>query len=223
MAQFSVSNADNYGGQGGGGFFSLKNDKDVAKVRFLYGGIDDVQGYSVHEVELNGKKRYVNCLREYGDPVDACPFCREGRFNQVKYFVPIYNMDTDSLQTWERGKKFGAKLTSMCSRYPNTVAHTFEIERQGRAGDTQTTYEIYETGETEGVTMEDFDVPNPLGTIILDKTADEMETYLQTGDFEAGNAPARRESASSQHSNSQGGGFTRRTPANGEGGRRQAF
>jgi len=221
MAQFNVNSADNYGGQGGGGFFRLANDKEVAHVRFLYGGIEDVEGFSVHEVELNGKKRYVNCLREYGDPVDTCPFCREGRFNQVKYFVPIYNMDTDTIQTWERGKKFGAKLTSMCSRYPNTVSHTFEIERQGRAGDTQTTYEIYETGETEGVSMADFEVPSPLGTIILNKTADEMETYLQTGDFEQGNAPVRRESsANTQQSN--GGGFTRRTPSSGSG-RREAF
>ena len=221
MAGFSVSQADNYGGQGGGGFFSLKNDKEVAHVRFLYSGIDDVMGYSVHEIELNGKKRYVNCLREYGDPVDTCPFCREGKFNQVKYFVPIYNMDTDSLQTWERGKKFGSKLTSMCSRYPNTVAHTFEIERNGKAGDTQTTYEIYETGETEGVSLEDFEIPNPLGTIILDKTAEEMETFLKTGDFEGnGGTPTRRESSSGQQSS--GGGYTRRTPASGTG-RRESF
>lgn len=219
MAKFSVEQGENFGGQGGGGFFSIKNDKEVAHVRFLYNGIDDVSGYSVHEIELNGKKRYVNCLREYGDPVDACPFCKAGKFNQVKYFVPIYNMDTDSLQTWERGKKFGAKLTSMCSRYPNTVSHTFEIERNGKAGDTQTTYEIYETGETPNVTLEDFDVPNPLGTIILDKSAEEMETYLNTGDFESGNAPVRRDSGVSQQSN---GGYTRRTPASGEG-RRQSL
>ena len=132
-------------------------------------------------------------------------------------------MDTDSLQTWERGKKFGAKLTSMCSRYPNTVSHTFEIERNGKAGDTQTTYEIYETGETPEVTMEDFEVPNPLGTIILDKTAEEMQIFLDTGDFggNGGSAPQRRSSGGSQQSN--GGGFQRRTPASGEGGRRQAF
>ena len=131
-------------------------------------------------------------------------------------------MDTDSLQTWERGKKFGAKLTSMCSRYPNTVSHTFEIERNGKAGDTQTTYEIYETGETPEVTMDDFDVPNPLGTIILDKTAEEMQNFLDTGDFDGGSAPQRRTSGGvSQPSN--GGGFQRRTPASGEGNRRQAF
>lgn len=209
MAKFNVNSADNYGGQGGGGFFSIKNDKEVAHVRFLYNGIEDVEGHSVHEVELDGKKRYVNCLREYGDPVDACPFCKAGRYVQVKYFVPLYNMDTDGIQTWERGKKFGAKLTSMCSRYPNTVSHTFEIERNGKAGDTQTTYEIYETGETPEVTMEEFDVPNPLGTIILDKTPEEMQNYLDTGDFGDG-APRRRESTQDN------GGYARRTPAGGD-------
>lgn len=222
MASFNVNSADNYGGQGGGGFFSIKNDKEVAHVRFLYNSIDDVEGHSVHEIELGGKKRYVNCLREYGDPVDTCPFCKAGMFVQVKYFVPLYNMDTDSIQTWERGKKFGAKLTSMCSRYPNTVSHTFEIERNGRPGDQQTTYEIYETGETPEVTLDNFEVPNPLGGIILDKTAEEMDTFLRTKDFGGGEAPARRESVSSQQAG-QSGGFTRRTPAGGEGTRRQAF
>ena len=222
MASFNVNSADNYGGQGGGGFFSIKNDKEVAHVRFLYNGIDDVQGHSVHEIELDGKKRYVNCLREYGDPVDVCPFCKAGHFVQVKYFVPLYNMDADTIQTWERGKKFGVKLTSMCSRYPNTVTHTFEIERNGKAGDTQTTYEIYETGETPNVTLDEFDVPNPLGTIILDKSADELQSFLDTGDFGSGEAPRRRESTSSQPSN---GGYTRRTPASGDDGnnRRRAF
>ena len=36
MARFNVNEVENYGGQGGGGFFSLKNDKDVATVRFMY-------------------------------------------------------------------------------------------------------------------------------------------------------------------------------------------
>ena len=134
-------------------------------------------------------------------------------------------MDTDTVQTWERGKKFGSKLTSMCSRYPNTVSHTFEIERNGRAGDQQTTYEIYETGETPEVTMEEFEVPNALGTIILDKTAEEMQTFLDTGDFGDG-APQRRPSGNAQQSNGgNGGGFTRRTPATSDdgNGRRRPF
>ena len=109
----------------------------------------------------------------------------------------------------------------MCSRYPNTVSHIFEIERNGRPGDTQTTYEIYETGETPDVTMEQFDVPNPLGTIILDKTAEEMEEFLTSGSFDGvPEAPKRREVAAQPQQNNGGSGYTRRTPSSG---RREAF
>ena len=57
MARFRHDEADRYGGQGGAGYFRLVNDKDVATVRFMYNGIDDVTGYAVHEVEIDGKKR----------------------------------------------------------------------------------------------------------------------------------------------------------------------
>ena len=76
MARFNTETAEHYGGNGGAGYFSLKNDKDVAQVRFMYNSIDDVEGYAVHQVEIDGKKRYVNCLREYNQPIDTCPFRR---------------------------------------------------------------------------------------------------------------------------------------------------
>lgn len=211
MSRFGVNDADKYGGQGGGGYFSLKNDKDIAQVRFLYNSIEDVEGYAVHEVEIDGKKRYVNCLRDYGDPVDKCPFCQAKMFTQVKYFVPLYNISEDRIQTWERGKKFGQKLSSICARYPHLVSHTFEIERNGQAGDQQTTYEIYEVGNDENVRLEDFDVPEVLGSHVMDKTADDMTCYLNAGYFpNEGEQPVRRGSAPE-----------RRTPSNT--GRREVF
>jgi hypothetical protein len=134
--------------------------------------------------------------------------------------VPPIVTPVDSLMTWERGKKFGSKLTSIVSRYPNTVSHIFEIERNGKAGDTQTTYEIYETGVDEGVRLEDFEVNDPVGTIILDKTAEEMQNFVDTGDFGM-EAPQRRPSTPAPSApTSNGGGFARRTPASGEGTRR---
>lgn len=215
MAQFSVADADKYGGQGGGGYFSLKDDKDVARVRFLFDSIKDVQGYAVHEVEIDGKKRYVNCLKEYGQPVDVCPFCAAGKFVTAKYFIPLYNIDEGRNQTWERGKTFGSKLTSMCSRYPNLVSHTFEIERNGKKGDKQTSYEIYETGRDESVSLNDFEVESPLGTIILDKSADEMIDFLETGEFSDSDesTPVRRGESNDSRP-------TRRTPDNN---RRESF
>ena len=212
MARFKASEADNYGGQGGAGYFSLKNDKDVAAVRFMYNGIDDVSGYAVHEVEIDGRKRYVNCLRSYNDPKDACPFCAAGKFQLAKLFIPLYNEDEQRVQVWERGKKFFSKISSLCARYPDLVSHTFEIERNGKPGEATTTYEIYETGK-DGTTLDDIpEVPQIEGGVVLMKSADEMRQYLESGYFPAENEqPIRRRSEATME---------RRTPARRE---REAF
>lgn len=186
MAKFNASESVNYGGQGGGGFFGIANDKEIKKVRFLYNNENDIEGYSVHKVEINGKERYVNCLRSYNDPMDACPFCRNHEKTQVKLFIPVYNIDEDQIQIWDRGKKMFEKMSSICSRYANKdnlVQHIFEIERHGKPKDTSTTYEIYEV-EKDDTQLEDFEEsPKILGGLVLDKSADDMEYYLESGEF----------------------------------------
>lgn len=192
MARFTAEQADNYGGSGGGGFFRLVNDGDTATVRFMYNGIEDVIGDSVHEIQTIGKdgkpkKKYVNCLRSYKEPVDVCPFCKAGKPVQAKIFIPVYDEASGQTKTWERGKKFFGKISSLCSRYSNEdtplVAHTFEIERNGAAGEQTTTYEIYETG-CDDTLLEDLPEPANLDGYLLDKSADDMEYYLQNGVFE---------------------------------------
>lgn len=219
MARFNTETAEHYGGQGGAGYFSLKNDKDVATVRFMYNSIDDVEGYAVHQVEIDGKKRYVNCLREYNQPLDTCPFCREKMYTQAKLFIPIYNVDQDKVQVWERGKKFISKISSICARYPNVVSHVFEIERNGKPKDTATTYEIYEVSKDD-TTLEDLpEVADPLGTIVLDKSADDMEFYLENGYFppDGDDEPVRRRSSRTSEDET----VARRTPASNR--RRETF
>ena len=224
MARFTADQASNYGGQGGGGFFSLKDDGEVARVRFLYNGIDDVVGDSVHELKYKREdgregKKYVNCLREYNDPVDVCPFCRDGRPVQAKLFIPLYNEDTGSTQTWERGKKFFSRMSSLCSRYAAKgtplVSHVFEIERCGAKGDTSTFYEIVET-DCDDTTLEDLPAASELSGYLLDKSAEDMEFYLENGSFppedgeedEVEERPVRRNSAAREAN--RGG---RRTPS----------
>ena len=214
MARFRANEAEHYGGQGGTGFFSLKNDKDVAQVRFMYNSIDDVVGYAVHQVEIDEKKRYVNCLREYNEPLDNCPFCKARKFTQAKLFIPLYNIDEDKVQMWERGKKFFSKISSICSRYPNVVSHVFEIERNGKPRETTTTYEIYEVSQDD-TTLEDLpEASDPIGTTILDKSADDMEFYLENGYFppDGDDVPVRR--SSRQETTDEDRSIRRRTPAN---------
>ncbi len=193
MAKFSVNEASKFGGQGGAGYFSLKNDRQTAKVAFLLNGVEDVTGYSVHQVEIDGKKRYVDCLHEYGHSKDDCPFCKAGKFVMAKYFIPVYNFTENKVQSWERGKKFGDEITSLCAHNPNLVTHGFEIERLGKPGDTSTQYKIYGDREYDDSNrrVEDFDVRDPLGSIILQKSASEMEYYLETGSFPSDNQDSR--------------------------------
>ena len=216
MARFGVNDADNYGSNGGGGYFSLKNDKDTARVRFLYDGIDDVEGYAVHEITYKDKKRAVNCLRDYGQPMDVCPMCAAKMPVRVKYYIPLFDIASDKVVIWERGKQFGNKLSSMCSRYPHLASHIFEIERNGKTGDQQTTYEIYEI-EKDDTSVEDFEIPEVLGGVVMDKNADEMQYFLDRGTFpDDTDAPIRRGGSS------ESAEYTRRTPATSNG-RREAF
>jgi len=187
MATFRSNEADKYSSGGSTEFFSLKNDKDTAVVRFLYNELDDILGYSLHKVEVNGKDRYVNCLREYNDPVTACPLCNAGFPLMTKLIVELYDVNTDTVKIWERGKTFFNKLASLCSRYKPLVATEFEIERNGKKGDTSTTYEIFPIPDSEKATIEDFiddeNAPVILGGFILDKTFEELEEYIETGAF----------------------------------------
>lgn len=238
MARFKAEDVDHYGGQGGGGFLTLQNDGDVAQVRFMYDSIDDVEGYAVHRVKTGTRDdgrdvyRYVNCLRDYNEPLDKCPFCANKIPVQAKLFIPVYDIKSKETKTWERGKKFFAKMSSICARYSHPVAKVFEIERIGAKGDMSTTYEVYPLDEGYDDKLMVADLPEKpviLGGLVLDKTAEDMEYYLEEKQFpptedEEDDAveerPVRRgsERASSRASSRN----SRRTPA-GRGNREDAF
>ena len=203
MGRFNYQDSDNYGNSSSN-FFSLKDDGDIARVRFMYNDLNDVTGYAVHEIEVDGNKRYVNCLRNYNEPKSKCPCCANDYMQKAKIYVPLYNVDTKEVQLWERGKKFLGKLQSICTRYARQdsplVNHIFEIERHGKKGDTQTTYEIYEVG-SDGTTLQDLpEVIEPLGNIILDKSYDELDSYVRTGSFATQQVPTRRVDTSEEYS-----------------------
>lgn len=206
MARLTGANIEQYNSgssSSSGSYFSLKDDKDTARVRFLYEGANDVEGYSVHRVAVGERERYVNCLVEDGGSIADCPFCQAKYPKFAKLFIPLYNEDTDQLQTWERGQKFYGTISGLCARYPNLVSRTFDIERNGKKGEQTTTYSVYPVGDADGTKVQDIlddlgveALPNPLGTIILNKTADEMEYYIERGDFPTNEVPVKRRGSS---------------------------
>lgn len=217
MGRFAYNDVDNYGGNGGSSFFSLKNDGDTARVRFLYNGMEDVAGYAVHDVVVDDKHRYVNCLRNYNEPKSKCPFCAANNFQRAKLYIPLYDIDAGEVKIWERGKNFFSKMSGICARYAsgNTplVSHTFDVERHGKKGDTSTTYEIYETG-SDDIRLEDLpEAPEVLGSIILDKSASDMEFYLDEGYFPNNDGAPSRSRADRNSDSDDSKPTGRRTPS----------
>lgn len=179
--RFGINESDNYG-TGKSNYFSLKDDKDTAVIRFLYNDINDVEGVACHSVEVDGKRMHVECLRAYNEPLSKCPLCEAGYKVDAKLFIPVYDENAKESKIWTRGKTFFSKLSSLCSRYNPLVSTPFEVERNGKTGDTNTTYEVYPL-TADNARIEDFPEIKADDVAFQCKTFDELTTYLQTGNF----------------------------------------
>ncbi len=189
MPVVDINQVDNYRFQGEFDYLTLKDDGDVAKVRFYIESIDDLKFYVVHQVTTkDGKTRYVNCLRTYDQPIDDCPFCKEALKNKdfrttVKMFLPVLDMDDNKVKLFERGRSFKSELEGHIRRNSPLVNYPCEIERCGAKGSTETTYKVYPLAQEKDNTMI-ADLPEPtelLGTYVLEMTIAQMEDFLETG------------------------------------------
>ncbi len=223
MPKISIQNAGKYS-QSANDFFSLENDGDVKKVRFLYQEPDgsDMDYYLVHEVEIDGKKRYVACkaVDDNGElhPED-CPLCQAGYRRVEKLFLQLYVEDEDKVKTWDRGRNFVPKIMTYINRYGSLVAQPIEIERRGEKGSTSTTYELFPL-DKDNKTVEDFpEKQELLGSFILDLTEDELYqvidgTYVVPGTESSNNNVSRR-GASNNRRPSNNSAPQRRTTSRG--------
>lgn len=213
MAKISLANSGKYSSGATNDFFTLADDGDIARVRFLYEEKDgsDVDYFLVHEVEVDGKKRYAACLAldEEGNlHSDDCPLCQAGYKRIEKLFLQVYVEEEDRVKTWDRGKTFVSKIMTYINRYGSLVSQPIEIERKGKKGSTNTTYEMFPL-EKDGKTVADFpEKQDLLGTFILDVTAEDCEdilagTYVIPGSENNSNnsgGATRRESSSRRES-----------------------
>ena len=184
MGRMSMNNSGKFASQGNNDFFFLADDGDVASVRMLYDQPDgsDMDYYLVHEVEIDGKKRYVACnaLSEDGNSLhtENCPLCQAGYKRLEKLFIQMYIPEEDAVKTWDRGRNFVQKIQTYINRYGSLVNYPIEIERKGKAGDSNTTYELF-VMENDGMTLEDFpEKQELLGTFILEVSEEDMQKMI---------------------------------------------
>ena len=198
MGRVSISKSGSYGSASVNGFFSLADDKDSAVVTFLYDEEDgsDMDYFVVHQVEVDGRNRYVNCnaISEDGESIhpENCPLCEEGFPRVEKLFLQLYNENTGQVETWDRGRSYVQKIVTLINKYGPLVNQPFEIVRSGTKGDQRTTYEFFPESPDDEVTLDDFPEKSELlGTLILDLTEDQMYDVID-GKFTLEDNPNRR-------------------------------
>lgn len=200
MGRVSFDDVDNYSTSTGSSFFKLEQNGQKAIVRFLLRSVADLEILAVHEINVDNKFRKVSCLRSFNDPVQNCPLCSCANKDiakiQVKYFIPMivytpngqggYNQD---VQLWERGKNFKADITNMMNLYNPLCDYPIEITRNGEARSMQTTYTFLPimnpqiVNSIPPVDWSSVEIPQALGTIVMDKSYDELTYFLSNGKF----------------------------------------
>lgn len=183
MGRINPDDMDKYGSENSADWLKLQNDGDVARVQFLYDNYGELDTYACHRVKVGDYDRYVDCKRDYDSPLDDCPFCAAGIPVKPVMILSMYDHADGKVKIWERGKTFKKKIEALFNRYPNLSNMVFEIERRGAKGDKKTTYEIFPMPEVAPADLTNIEKPEFIGGFIMDKTPDEMQTYLDTGEF----------------------------------------
>ena len=191
------------------GYFKLKNDGDIAIARINLASTDDFSFAAVHTIGMNGKWMKVSCLNPLGVNAGGCPLCSANATNPKgsiskaakKMFIPMLvsyrdpnaatGYTTPIPVVWDRPAAFSRELASKLMAAGDLRNTLVLITRNGKAGDMQTTYSMdilpaeHPVFKPEMIPA-DFSAFNNFNIArhsYWEKTAEEINTYLTTGQF----------------------------------------
>ena len=177
------------------GYFRL-NDGEEALVRFDYSLPREFDIVTIHTVKVGDKYRKVSCLRTDGrEPLDNCPLCAKGEKVSSRFFAKLIHYTKDEtgkvIATPEVAnfpKKFADKLVGFINEYGDLKDILVKVKRRGAGMDTE--YDpvfanpaIYkeELGYTKDFSaFDNFDLAHHS---YVEKSKEDIEEYLKTGDF----------------------------------------
>lgn len=179
------------------GYFALKDDNESAVVRFNISSLDDINIVSKHTVEnKDGKRRIISCLRSSPtDPLSVCPLCEASKPVAFRAYIPLIYFEQNEnnevvpvAALWEQSPKIRDTLQAFIDNYGDLRDYLFKIVRQGKRGDTNTTYTILPANNKiykDEVFPKDFSAFDNLDfeRFVAVKTAEEMHQFLEEGDF----------------------------------------
>lgn len=191
------------------GYFKLKDDGDIAIARINIGSTDDMMFASVHTLNVGGKWLKVSCLNPLGSSNGTCGLCAAHAANPKgsvsksakKLFIPMIVSYRDPNATtgyttpipviWDRPAAFSRELASKLMAVGDLRNTLILITRNGKANDMQTTYSVDILPESHPVFKPDM-IPNDFNAFnnfniarhsYWEKSAEEINSYLATGQF----------------------------------------
>lgn len=177
-------------------FFTLRNDGDQAIVRFMYEDTSTFEIFTVHDANVGGKRRKINCIRDPREPITTCPMCASGKTVSNRFFIKMIEYRTNEQNqiipcpvVWERSLSYATKLKGMLDEYGPLSDCLFKIKRNGAAGSMDTSYEIFfcspkvYPNEMYPKVDDAFKDVTFLNTLIIDKSREDLEVFINTGSF----------------------------------------
>ena len=169
-----------------GSFFLLRDDGDYADVIFLYEKPEDMLVAEVHYVKSPIYSGYVHCCGR------GCPACEKKIRVQTKLFIPVYNIEADEIQFFDRGIRFEPQMQRDVFRhYPNPSQVVWRITRHGAAGSIDTYYTIAAVGRNSIGTYPEIlakfnaAMPDYYSNVCKEFSASELRDMLNTSSEEA--------------------------------------
>lgn len=167
-----------------GEFFVLPNDGDFADVIFLYRNINDVLVADVHYIASSGYKGYVHCC---GAGCPACNYGERGIRLDTKLFIPLYNLQKNKIEFWDRSTFFEQTLQKyVFAPFPTPWETVFRVTRRGEARSRDTKYDIVPVGRNTTMTydsiLSSFGITLPAGysAVCREMSAAEMSAALNS-------------------------------------------
>ena len=182
--------------------FALKNHGEEALVRIMHDTVESFEIVTTHKVQVGQRYRNVNCLRDPHQPLDVCPLCKAGSKLQQRIYIHMLRYTVNAQGqievtpcVWDRpAGSYATKLKTLLNNYGPLSEVLFKVQRNGAAGSKDTTYELFMAPPANynpnNYPKQDdaFKDYMAVGSIVLDKDANEMYQYLATGSFPQSNA-----------------------------------
>lgn len=192
------------------GYFKLKNDGDIAIARINIGSTDELMFAAVHTLNISGRWMKVTCQNPLNDFRGSCALCDANNADpnsktiskaSKKVYLPMIVSYRDPNAAngytapipviWERPAQFSREIANKLLVAGDLRNVLVLITRNGKAGDMQTTYSMDVLPATHPVFKPDmipadfsaFNNFNIAKHSYWEKTAEEIQTFLTTGQF----------------------------------------